>query len=225
MWAGNQREPREIKIKRYKAVVFDLDGTLIDSKKDILGAFHSAFDSLGKERPSDDALMHTIGYRLEECFYPFLEKNEELCSKAAIAFREYYKDHYLDQTIPYDGIDDSLKKLSLDVPLGLATMKKGYYARKILHAFGWDSLFKSVSASEEGLKSKPDPEMLFKVISDLGVKPEETLYIGDTSIDLEMATRAKVPFLFADWGYGSLDGQANGVETAHAPLDLQKYLE
>jgi phosphoglycolate phosphatase len=190
-----------------------------------MGAFHSAFDALGKERPSDDALMHTIGFRLEECFYPFLGKDEGLCSKAAIAFREYYKDHYLDRTQPFDGVDNFLRKLSLEVPLGLATMKKGYYARKILEAFGWESLFKSVSASEEGLKSKPDPEMLFKAISDLGVKAVETLYVGDTSIDLEMAERAKVPFLFAGWGYGSLDGQAAGVETIKNPTELIKYLE
>jgi len=141
---------------------------------------------------------------------------------AAKAFRAYYEDHHLDKTRPFEDIDGLLSDLAPSFSLGLATMKKGYFARKILKAFSWDSLFKGVSASEEGMKAKPDPEMLLRLVSDFGTTPEETLYVGDTAIDLDMAERAGTPFVFVEWGYGSLDGKAGSVTTARSPLELKK---
>lgn len=222
MSAGNRKG---LKIKKLKAVVFDLDGTLIDSKNDILKAFHSAFASLRKPAPSDGELMRTVGNKLEECFIPFLGDDEELCSKAARAFRQFYEKHYLDETKPFGGISGILNDFGGKFDFGLATMKKGYYARKILNAFSWDKLFKSIAAAEEGLKQKPDPEMLLKVTSDLKSRAGETLYVGDTSLDLEMAESAGVPFLFAGWGYGKPDCKTGTVEIMKNPGEFKDYLQ
>ncbi|HNQ77899.1 MAG TPA: HAD family hydrolase [Acidobacteriota bacterium] len=224
MSAGRRRARRRRRISRFKAVVFDLDGTLIDSRGDILNAFSAAFGALGREVPPETDLLHTIGHRLEECFIPFLGNDEELCSVAAKAFRAYYEDHHLDKTRPFEDIDGLLSDLAPSFSLGLATMKKGYFARKILKAFSWEGFFKGVAASEEGLKSKPHPEMLLKLISDFGVSRNETLYVGDTSIDIEMSERAGVPFVFAAWGYGTPDGKGPEMVRAEDPAELKRVI-
>ena len=202
---------------KIKAVVFDLDGTLIDSKLDILGAFHFAFGSLDVPPPPDEALIHTIGARLEECFTPFLGNDETLLKEAARLFRVYYESHYLDKTRPFDGIDGVLKTLAKKHQLGLATMKKGLYARRIIEAFGWAGLFTAVTGAEEGLRAKPDPEMLLKTIERLELQKSDVLYVGDTPVDHDMASNAGVDFLFVSWGYGVLDGCAAEVPTAETP--------
>ena len=186
-----------------KAILFDLDGTLIDSASDIQGAFASAFGGLAVPLPPKEDLRAVIGLRLEDCFAQFLDGDGERATEGARLFREHYKDHYLDGTRPYPGADAALRALAAQAPLALCTMKKWQFARKILAAFGWDSLFAQVLGSEEGFAAKPDPAMLLELCRRLKVTPAEILYVGDTENDARMAHAAGAPFAFAAYGYGS----------------------
>ncbi len=225
MSAGNPKALKELRINNIKGVVFDLDGTLIDSKSDILSAFSFAFDNLKVEKPPDEVLIHTIGARLEECFKPFLGDDENLLKEAARLFRIHYESHFLDKTKPFKGIEPLLKNLSEKRLLAVVTMKKGKYARKVVSNFGWDGYFKCVVGAEEGLKAKPDPEMLKKAIGNIGLKKEEIVYIGDTAVDLQTAKNGGVRFIFVKWGYGNLDGELNGVEVVSEPSQIIELLE
>lgn len=216
---------KELKINNIKGVVFDLDGTLIDSKSDILSAFSFAFDNLKVEKPPDEVLIHTIGARLEECFKPFLGDDENLLKEAAQLFRIHYESHFLVKTKPFKGIETLLKNLSEKRLLAVVTMKKGKYAREILFHFGWSHYFKCVIGAEEGLKAKPDPEMLKKAIENIGLKKEEIVYIGDTAVDLQTAKNGGVRFIFAKWGYGNLDGNLNEIKVVNEPLQIIDLLK
>lgn len=209
-----------MKTSRVKGIVFDLDGTLIDSKSDILSAFSYAFENLGKEKPEDDVLIHTIGARLEECFRPFLGDDENLLKKAAKLFRIHYEKHFLDNTIPFEGVEFLLKNLSNKCQLAVATMKKGSYARKVIDNFNWDKYFKSVVGAEEGLKAKPDPEMLQKAISNLSLTKKEVIYIGDTEVDFLTARNCGVDFIYVNWGYGRLNGKFEKILNVKKPLEI-----
>jgi phosphoglycolate phosphatase len=189
-----------------RAIIFDLDGTLVDSEPDIQKAFTSAFDGLGAHRPPLKELRNVIGLRLEDCFARFLHGDEARSKEGARLFREHYQDHHLDSTRPYPGADEALRALAVQVPLALCTMKKWQFARKIVHAFGWDGLFREILGSEEGFAAKPDPAMLLELCRRLDVAPEEILYVGDTDLDAHMAQAAGAPFAFAAYGYGILDG-------------------
>lgn len=191
-----------------RAVVFDLDGTLVDSQLDVLGAFASAFDGLGLPKPPDEDLRGVIGLRLEDCFARFVGQDEALYKEGARLFREWYKDHYLDHTRPYPGTDEALRALARKVPIALCTMKKWQFARKILEALGWSDLFTEVLGSEEGFPAKPDPAMLLELCRRLGASPGEVLYVGDTAMDAGMAQRAGTPFAFAAYGYGMSESVA-----------------
>jgi phosphoglycolate phosphatase len=196
-----------------RAIIFDLDGTLIDSEPDIQRAFASAFVGLGARLPPPGALRNVIGMRPEDCFARFLDGDPGRSKEGARLFREYYRDHYLDTTRPYAGADEALRALAARAPLALCTMKKWQFARKIVHAFGWDDLFRQVLGSEEGFAAKPDPAMLLELCRRLEVPPSEILYVGDTEMDGLMAQAAGAPFAFAAYGYG---GGANMASFAVA---------
>jgi phosphoglycolate phosphatase len=184
-----------------RAIIFDLDGTLIDSEPDIQGAFASAFDGLGVHRPPLEELRNVIGMRLEDCFARFLDGDPARSKEGARLFREYYQDHYLDTTKPYPGADEALRALAARTPLAVCTMKKWQFARKIVRAFGWEELFAQVLGSEEGFAAKPDPAMLLELCRRLDATPSQVLYVGDTEMDGLMAQAAGTPFAFAAYGY------------------------
>lgn len=191
-----------------RAIIFDLDGTLIDSEPDIQRTFASAFDGLGVRRPPPEELRNVIGMRLEDCFARFLDGDPARSKEGARLFREYYQDHYLDATRPYPGADEALRTLAARAPLALCTMKKWQFARKIVRAFGWEELFAQVLGSEEGFAAKPDPAMLLELCRRLDVTPSQVLYVGDTEMDGLMAQAAGAPFAFAAYGYGGGESTA-----------------
>lgn len=183
-----------------RAIIFDLDGTLIDSQEDILAAFSHAFAGLSVQAPSRAELLSVIGRRLEDCFSQFVGGNG---ADGARLFRAWYQEHYLDHTRPYPGTGETLKNLSAVHPLALCTMKKFDFARRLVRHFRWEGLFKTVLGSEEGFAAKPSPDMLMELCGRLRVLPGEALYVGDTALDARMAAAAAMPFAFAAWGYGS----------------------
>jgi phosphoglycolate phosphatase len=205
-----------------RAIIFDLDGTLIDSHQDILAAFSKAFEGLGVPLPPEELLISVIGRRLEDCFTRFLDGDARLGEEGARLFRAWYQTHYRDATRPYPGAEKALRRLAERAPLAVCTMKKGIYAREIVRSFGWEPFFKTVVGSEEGLPPKPDPAMLLESCRRLGAAPGESLYVGDTSLDARMALAAGVPFAFAAYGYGSLDGERDLPlpRLVRAPADL-----
>lgn len=189
-----------------RAIIFDLDGTLLDTKQDILAAFGKAFEGLGIPAPPPERLISVIGKRLEDCFAAFLDGDAARSAEGARLFRAWYANHYRDRTRPFPGVEEALARLAACLPLAVCTMKKGQYARELVESFGWGPRFRSVLGSEEGFPAKPDPAMLLELCRRLDVSPAEALYVGDTSLDAEMALRAGAPFAFAAYGYGSLEG-------------------
>lgn len=188
-----------------KAIFFDLDGTLVDSSEDVLGAFGAAFSSMGVPEPPREDLLSVIGLRLEDCFARFLDGDPDRSAEGAASFRRHYRKHYLDRTQPYPGIPKSVRELSARYRLAVATMKRGDFARDIVRAFGWLGVFERVIGAEEGYPPKPDPTMLQALCRSLDIRPDEAVYVGDTALDVRMACAARVPVFFAEYGYGQLD--------------------
>lgn len=193
-----------------RAILFDLDGTLIDSQRDVLGAFTAAFGGLGLPLPPQERLLGLIGRRLEDCFAACVPGEPGVSEEGARLFRAWYHKHCLDTTRPYPGVDAALLRLRDSHSLALCTMKRGDFARRIVTAFGWEGLFRSVLGSEEGYAGKPSPDMAIELCRRLEVPPQEAALVGDTAVDAAVARAADLgAFYFTAWGYGSresLDG-------------------
>jgi phosphoglycolate phosphatase len=175
---------RPIPVARLKLLVFDLDGTLIDSAQDLCNSVNATLRQFGREQLADEAIAGFIGngamtlVRRSFAAAEGAAANEELLAEAYKYFLDYYREHKLDYTYAYEGVLEALAALKElhDLPGGAArsmavlTNKPVRPAREICAA-----------------TKKPDPEGLRALMSEAGAQPDETVVIGDSQVDVETA--------------------------------------
>ncbi|MEO1765613.1 HAD-IA family hydrolase [Thiobacter aerophilum] len=186
--------------RRFHLIVFDWDGTLMDSAGVIVTSIQRAAQDLGLEPPPEAACRHIIGLGLTEALaqlFPALPEAEH----PRLVTR--YRYHYLgrDAQIPlFAGVDALVRELhAQDYLLGVATGKSRKGLDRVLGYTGLGAYFHATRCADECF-SKPHPQMLEELMGQLGVRPERTLMIGDTSHDLQMAANAGVPALAVSYG-------------------------
>jgi phosphoglycolate phosphatase len=184
---------------RYSLIVFDWDGTLIDSAGAIVQCIQGAARDLGLEVPDRERASHVIGLGLHDSLRFAMPS---LPAERYLEFAAAYRRHFLaseDSMLPFPGIRELLRDLSSHTRLAIATGK----SRKGLdRALEFDNLkrFFSGSRCADETRPKPHPAMLLELMAELGVEAAETLMIGDTSHDLEMASAAGVDALAVTYG-------------------------
>ncbi len=171
----------------YELVVFDWDGTLIDSTRAITDAIRSSAADLGLPVPSRERASHVIGLGLLEAIHYAVP---EIRREQLPAFVERYRVHYLKEDAglqPFDGIPELLAELdAAGVMLAVATGKSRVGLNRALERTGWRRWFVTTRCADEGAP-KPDPWMLRDIAGELGVPAGRTVMIGDTTHDLGMA--------------------------------------
>lgn len=191
----------------YKAVIFDLDGTLLDTAKDIMVACNYTLKKYGYA-PLDESLLRTkVTAGMREMLKLGVKK--ELWETSGIetfmrdCFANYYKEHIADTTIPFNGIENLIKTLhSLGIKTGVVTNKYKDMADKVLSKFEFCKNFELVLGCDSLTHSKPHPEPILTAMQKLQVKACETLYVGDHLNDIKAATAAHTDSAIALWGYG-----------------------
>jgi phosphoglycolate phosphatase len=188
-------------------IIFDLDGTLIDSAPSILAGFSFALESMGVEAqvPLEPTL---IGPPLIETLSILsgLTSKTSL-DKMAFAFKEYYDSTGYLQSLPYEGVERVLKSLKEDgVSLHLATNKRLTPTLKILECMSWSNLFSSIYTLDMlGRNFKTKGEMLTAQIQDIKINTKQTLYVGDRNEDRLAAQENNLGFVWANWGYDAFN--------------------
>jgi len=190
-------------VKRH--VIFDLDGTLINSSESVLGSFASAFENCNRELkyPLTEEI---IGPPLMETLSNLSgTKDPSVLELLAQQFKKNYDEEGFLQTKVYPGISVMLGNLMRhDICMYVVTNKRIAPTLKILHHLGWDHYFVNICCTDsfnELAKSKAD---LIKHTLEIHNIKNEVFYIGDTEEDMIASRDAKVPFVFVKWGYGSL---------------------
>jgi phosphoglycolate phosphatase len=194
-----------------RAVVFDLDGTLIDSAPDLAAALNLVLEMRGLEPLETAQVRFMIGAGvpklIERGFRARGERGEEVLAESLDpelldAFLSYYNAHADDLTKVYPGVYDLLLALAnLEIPVGLCTNKPIEATREILASFQIEENFASVIGGTSGFPKKPDPAGLLACVRELGARPEETLYIGDSATDVKLARNAGLPVALVSYGY------------------------
>ena len=191
---------------RYRHVLFDLDGTLIDSAPAILASYRDAFAAAGRT-PAIAIEPGIVGPPLLETL-EMLSGSDDPALIAALAqgFKASYDSRGYRQTAAYTGVGDMLARLKAGgCRLSIATNKRLHPTRLILAHLGWSSHFEAVYALdlfEPRLQDKA--AMIARLLADLDIAREEAVYVGDRSEDGLSANANQLPFLAATWGYGSL---------------------
>jgi phosphoglycolate phosphatase len=170
-------------------VVFDLDGTLVDSREDILAAFNHGLAAVGAAFLPSDEVRPFIGIPLKDMYaraMPGCDPTE--VEAACSAYRAYYFDHCVDRTRLFSGVMECLEYIA-PVPVAVATTKKTFMARRLMALLGIEERFAHIQGTDD-IPPKPDPAVLVMVTGALGVSAEKSWMVGDTVHDILAAKRA-----------------------------------
>ena len=191
-----------------RLIIFDFDGTLVDSRKLIWELHRLVFDEFGLPCPSREQSLALIGISLEQVLARLAGPNAPVAQMTAAYGRLLPKlrEDAAFADAPFDGVADLLATLAgqPDTQLGIATGHVAQAIEPVLTSLGWRNYFCNVQSADRA-PSKPHPGMLLQALSETGARADEAVMIGDTVFDMEMACAAGIEAVGVAWGYHGRD--------------------
>ena len=205
---------------KYKAIIFDLDGTLIDSREGVLSAVIDTIRQLNLMMPSEEILEGFVGPPMQDSFRINYEMGKEDALKAANLFRKNYKEKSLFRAKLYDGVLETMGAARDNgYQLAVATNKSHENAMKILDYFGISKFCDYAKGSDlEGRLSKSD--ILKECLVNLECLSSEGVFVGDSDIDLRGSEQVGVDFIAATYGYGFQKGESICSKSLIGTIDV-----
>ncbi len=199
-----------------KAVLFDLDGTLVNSLLDLSFSTNYALKKMGFPTHETEAFKYFVGdgmLKLIERAVPEDKRDTDTVNKTLGIFMEHYRVHYVDKTVAYKGIPELLDLLSENgFKTAVISNKAQEMAVTVTNKILGEK-FSVVCGKQENYPTKPDPALTLKVISELGVKPEECVFIGDSGMDMALAENIGCVSIGVLWGFRREDElRQNGAD-------------
>ncbi|HAA1735266.1 TPA_asm: HAD family hydrolase [Campylobacter jejuni] len=201
-----------------KTILFDLDGTLIDSTDAILNSFQGVFKALGLTSKNNEEIKNLIGYPLEQMFRMLYPDKVNLSKEFVLAYREIYAQIYLEQTTLLPKAKEALELGSEIADLGIVTTKGGKFTPILLDYLGVKKFFKTLITFEDVTNPKPSSEPIILALKGLNKTQENAYMIGDTILDIQAAISANITPLALTCGYGN----ENELK-AHSMVFLNAY--
>ena len=184
-------------------IIFDLDGTLLNTIDDLGYACNYALEQTGYPNHRIEDYPWMVGNGINNLIrraLPESERTEENILRVRAHFVPYYNEHNCDYTRPYEGIPELLASLkSQDHQLAVASNKYQAATEKIVNHF-FPGTFDVILGEREGIERKPNPQIVYDILSTLNIK-HSTLYVGDSLVDRDTAANANVPFVACSWGF------------------------
>jgi phosphoglycolate phosphatase len=187
-----------------KLLIFDLDGTLIDSEADLVQSVNATRRELGMEPLPPKVVSSYVGQGIVMLVRRALgeQTTEDILEKAVAFFLEYYRQHMLDHTVLYPGVRETLDELRAR-ELAVLTNKPVNFSRQILAGLGVNSRFSFVYGGNSFDRKKPDAVGVFRLMEDTGISAAETLIVGDSDTDVQTGRNAGVWTCGVTYGIGS----------------------
>lgn len=190
-------------------VIFDLDGTLLNTISDLGNAANHALGKAGLPTHPLQSYPRFVGNgvrKLMERVVPQSMRDPETIDRLLVDFKEYYGNHLTDCTQPYPGIPELLRDLSArGVRLAVASNKYQQAVGELIGHFFPDIPWAAVEGQKEGIPVKPDPSIVFGILTKSPTPKSKVLYVGDSGVDMETARRACVESCGVTWGFRPLD--------------------
>ena len=188
-----------------KLVIFDLDGTLLDTIADLAESANHALKQLGYPTRDVETIRTFVGNGVNKLLFralPDEEKTEENMMRMRTHFVPYYDAHNADLSAPYPGIVALLEVLQAKgLRMAVASNKYQEATVKLVKHYFPMIDFVEVLGQREGINVKPDPTIVFDILKKAGVSKEETLYVGDSGVDMQTAINAGVDAIGVTWGF------------------------
>lgn len=196
-----------------RVLVFDLDGTLIDSKLDLVLSVNAMMREMGRAELAHETIASYVGNGAPVLIKRALGEhtNEGDCARALDYFLRYYREHMMDNTVAYPGVKQGLEALR-SFPMAVLTNKPVRISRLILEGLGLAKYFRCIYGGNSFERKKPDPLGMLTVLRELNAEPREAMMVGDSGVDIQTARNS------ATWACGVSYGFA-APEFAQYPPD------
>ncbi|MDO4261407.1 MAG: HAD family hydrolase [Eubacteriales bacterium] len=212
-----------------KAVLFDLDGTLLNTLEDLWRSTNLALEECGFQTRTEEEVRNFVGngagLLIRRCL-PGGEENPRFgeCLKL---FRKRYGEHMYDHTRPYEGVEDMLDSLAKrGVRIAVVSNKPDFAVKELCRQMFPSTVSLAIGESE-GVRRKPAPDTVEAAARGLGVRLDECVYVGDSEVDVETAANAGIRCISVSWGFRSREAlkKAGAVQIADHCGELLAYLE
>lgn len=211
---------------KYDTYIFDLDGTLLNTLDDLAAAVNYALRMHGMPEHTIEDVRRFVGNGVRLLMVRAIPQGDKnpLFEDTFKTFREYYMDHSLDHTRPYEGVPELLKELR-DKGKRTAVVSNKFYAatRELCRHFFPDTIEVAIGEHEaEGIRKKPAPDTVNEAFKQLGVGKENAVYVGDSDVDLATARNSGLPCISVLWGFRDKEFlKENGATTfVTAPMNI-----
>ena len=208
---------------RYRHWFFDLDGTLARTGEDIVVAWKGALAALGRDLTNFDKVFR-IGPTLEKVVYELYDDaTPQLVEDLMARFKPLYDESGFPNTVPYPGVPELLAELrAAGAKTYIVTNKRDHATRLIAKKFGWDRLMDGVWSYDTFETKYKKPELLAKLLGDLGIDPKDAVMVGDTKGDVDAGKANGVATIGVTYGYGTREELASADQVFDAAGDIAK---
>ncbi len=188
-----------------KLVIFDLDGTLLNTIADLATATNVALEHYGLPTHKEEEYKFFVGNGINKLFeraLPEDKRNEEYVMKIRSIFVPYYDAHNSDLSRPYQGINELLLDLqNAGIKIAVASNKYQAAAVKLVKEFFPDINFAEILGQRDGVPSKPNPTIVNEITEHTGISKKDTVYVGDSCVDMQTGKNADVTTVGVSWGF------------------------
>lgn len=212
----------------YKGIVWDLDGTLLDTLDDLTDAVNAALGMHGLPQKTKDEVRKAVGNGIRKLIERTVpaETDEVTTNAVFVSFKEYYKDHMNDKTASYEGITDLLRSLSdRGVRMAVVSNKADFATAELCRIY-FGGVIDVAIGQRDGVPKKPSPDAVFTALAELGVTAAEAVFIGDSDVDVLTGMNAGMDVIAVSWGFRTADSlKAAGADRiADTPKTLGEML-
>jgi phosphoglycolate phosphatase len=203
----------DTKLPVVRAIIFDLDGTLIDSKLDLIHSVNAMLGDMKRQQLAAETISGYIGHGAPQLVARALggTATDEELKDALQFFLGYYEEHKMDNTCAYPGVPETLAQLS-PMPLAVLTNKPERISVRILNSLGLAKYFRVIYGGNSFESKKPDPFGATKILQELGVVAHDALIVGDSEVDVQTARNAGTLAAAVNYGFGVHDRRAHPAD-------------
>ena len=213
----------------YDTIVFDLDGTLLNTLKDLCNSTNFALNKYGFKERTLEEVRTLVGSGAAVLIKRALPEgvDDKIYSEVLATFKEHYREHSNDLTAPYEGVLDMLEEVKKRGYKTAILSNKPHNAVCDLHKLFFEKYIDVPMGVKDGIPTKPNPQMVENVLKELASAKEKTLYVGDSEVDVQTAANSKLDMVTCLWGFRSEEElKANGAGNfIKEPMELLGFLE
>ncbi|VEU82394.1 HAD family hydrolase [Acholeplasma hippikon] len=185
-------------------ILFDLDGTILDTLMDLTNAVNHTLRKFGYKERTAKQVRSFLGNGAKQLILKSLDGDESQLDEVLSYYMPYYEANSECLTKPYEGIEELLKKLKHNYKLGVVSNKHQKAVEKIIEKY-FPNIFDVVIGEQQGVPKKPAPDMLFNALKGLNANIENTIFIGDSEVDIQTGKNAGMDVIAVAWGFRDKD--------------------